>query len=65
MTTIPPTSVAPIKAAPTRDVAAPESQPLDRARLDQLREAIQSGKYPLDPGKLAARMLDLRETLGK
>ncbi len=65
MTTIPTTNVTAVKSAPTREAVPADAQPLDRARLDKLREAIQAGKYPLDPGKLAARMLDLRETLGK
>lgn len=64
MTTIPP--ISPVAAKANTAPATPDStQPLDRARLDKLRAAIQAGQYPLDPGKLAASMLDLRETLGK
>jgi len=33
--------------------------PLDRARLDALRSAIQAGRYPLDPAKLAERMVSV------
>ena len=53
------------KTTPAAEAKGAVAQPLDRARLDRLRSAIQAGQYPLDAGKLAARILDLRETVGK
>ena len=47
--------------AVTRGASTPDTQrsapPLDRAKLDALRSAIQAGRYPLDPAKLAERMI--------
>lgn len=69
MANVTPVPSAGASAALTAQSATSEpksaAQPLDRARLDRLRSAIQAGQYPLDAGKLAARILDLKETLGK
>jgi negative regulator of flagellin synthesis FlgM len=33
--------------------------PVDSARVESVRVAIREGRYPLDPGRIAKRMLDL------
>ena len=33
--------------------------PLDSARVETIRAAIQSGRYPVDPQRIARRMLDV------
>ena len=33
--------------------------PVDSAKVEALRSAIQSGRYPVDPDRIAQRMLDL------
>lgn len=32
--------------------------PVDAAKVENIRAAIQSGRYPLDPTRIAQRMLD-------
>ena len=33
--------------------------PVDSAKVETIRAAIQSGRYPLDPNRIAQRMLDV------
>ncbi|HYD14616.1 MAG TPA: flagellar biosynthesis anti-sigma factor FlgM [Allosphingosinicella sp.] len=33
--------------------------PVDSSRVEALRTAIQNGRYPVDPDRIAARMLDV------
>ena len=33
--------------------------PVDSARVETIRAAIQSGRYPVDPQRIARRMLDV------
>ncbi|WP_395611773.1 flagellar biosynthesis anti-sigma factor FlgM [Allosphingosinicella sp.] len=33
--------------------------PVDSAKVEAVRAAIQSGRYPIDPDRIARRMLDL------
>ena len=33
--------------------------PVDSAKVEAIRSAIQSGRYPIDPDRIAQRMLDL------
>ena len=33
--------------------------PVDSARVEAIRNAIQSGRYPIEPDRIAQRMLDL------
>lgn len=33
--------------------------PVDRARVETISAAIRSGRYPLDPDRIARRMLDV------
>lgn len=33
--------------------------PVDSAKVEAIRTAIQSGRYPIDPDRIAQRMLDL------
>ncbi len=35
--------------------------PVDTDRVTQLRDAIASGRYPIDPNKIAARMLAAKQ----
>jgi negative regulator of flagellin synthesis FlgM len=35
------------------------SAPVDSARVEAVRAAIQNGRYPIDPERIAQRMLDL------
>ena len=35
------------------------SAPVDSARVEAVRAAIQDGRYPIDPDRVARRMLDL------
>jgi negative regulator of flagellin synthesis FlgM len=58
---------APQSAAPvvTETVATPAARmaaqgaPIDSARIERVKQAIASGQYPVDPEKIAAKMLDL------
>ncbi len=57
------TEAAPEKAAET--VSTPASRmaaqgaPVDVARIARIKQAIASGNYPVDPDKIAEKMLDL------
>ena len=33
--------------------------PVDSSRVEAIRAAIQNGRYPVDPNRIAARMLDV------
>jgi len=40
--------------------------PVDAARIDELREAIAAGRFPIHPERIAARLLaDVRELLSR
>jgi negative regulator of flagellin synthesis FlgM len=45
-------------ATPASRMAA-QGAPIDTARIDRVKQAIASGKYPVDPDKIAEKMLDL------
>lgn len=38
---------------------AAQGAPIDTARIARVKQAIASGNYPVDPEKIAERMLDL------
>ncbi len=38
---------------------ASQGAPVDSARIERVKQAIASGKYPVDPDKIAEKMLDL------
>lgn len=58
MSSISPIGTPATQANRAATVESPRAaQPLDRAKLDALRAAIQADRYPLDPDKLAARMI--------
>ncbi len=38
---------------------AAQGAPVDSARIERVKQAIASGKYPVDPDKIAEKMLDL------
>jgi len=50
--------VAETVATPAARMAA-QGAPLDSARIERVKQAIASGKYPVDPDKIAEKMLDL------
>ena len=50
------TSAGTVKSAVLELVAG--GAPVDSARVEAIRAAIQSGRYPVDPQRIAARMLD-------
>ncbi len=56
-------------AAQARTTAAAEparaASPLDRGKLDALRSAIQAGRYPLDPAKLAERLISVQPSAAR
>ena len=37
---------------------------IDQARVAEVRQALESGSYRIDPAKIAERMLDLDKQLG-
>jgi negative regulator of flagellin synthesis FlgM len=45
-------------ATPAARMAA-QGAPIDSARIERVKQAIAEGKYPVDPEKIAERMLDL------
>ncbi|MBO9575131.1 MAG: flagellar biosynthesis anti-sigma factor FlgM [Sphingobium sp.] len=45
-------------ATPSARMAA-QGAPIDSARIERVKQAIASGKYPVDPDKIAEKMLDL------
>jgi len=45
-------------ATPASRMAA-QGAPVDSARIERVKQAIASGKYPVDPEKIAEKMLDL------
>jgi negative regulator of flagellin synthesis FlgM len=45
-------------ATPASRMAA-EGAPIDLARIQRVKQAIASGNYPVDPEKIAEKMLDL------
>lgn len=46
-------------SAPARADMSAEAGPLDPARAGRVRDAIAAGRYPVDPAKLAERLLAL------
>ncbi|HEY1125001.1 MAG TPA: flagellar biosynthesis anti-sigma factor FlgM [Sphingobium sp.] len=50
--------VAETVATPASRMAA-QGAPVDSARIERVKQAIASGKYPVDPDKIAEKMLDL------
>jgi len=38
---------------------AAQGAPVDEARIARIKQAIASGQYPVDPQKIAERMIDL------
>ncbi len=50
--------VAETVATPAARMAA-QGAPIDSARIERVKQAIASGKYPVDPDKIADKMLDL------
>ncbi len=50
--------VAEAIATPSARMAA-QGAPIDSARIERVKQAIASGKYPVDPDKIAEKMLDL------
>jgi negative regulator of flagellin synthesis FlgM len=38
---------------------AAQGAPVDLARIERVKQAIASGQYPVDPDKIADRMVDL------
>ena len=47
-----------VVATPAARMAA-QGAPIDSARIERVKQAIAEGKYPVDPEKIAERMLDL------
>lgn len=50
--------VAETVATPAARMAS-QGAPIDSARIERVKQAIASGKYPVDPDKIAEKMLDL------
>ncbi len=50
--------VAETVSTPASRMAA-QGAPVDSARIERVKQAIASGKYPVDPDKIAEKMLDL------
>lgn len=50
--------VAETVATPAARMAA-QGAPIDSARIERVKQAIASGNYPVDPDKIAEKMLDL------
>lgn len=50
--------VAETVATPAARMAA-QGAPVDSARIERIKQAIASGNYPVDPDKIAEKMLDL------
>lgn len=46
-------------SAPAGGATARAAKPLDQAKLDALKAAIQAGRYPLDAARLADRIATL------
>jgi negative regulator of flagellin synthesis FlgM len=57
------TDVASEKVATTVSTSASrvasQGAPIDTARIARIKQAIASGNYPVDPDKIAEKMLDL------
>ena len=53
-----PEKVATTVSTPAARMAA-EGAPIDTARINRIKQAIASGNYPVDPEKIAEKMLDL------
>jgi len=49
---------APSVSTPAARMAA-QGAPIDMARIERIKQAIASGNYPVDPDKIAEKMLDL------
>ena len=57
-----PQSPAPVVAETIATPAArmaSQGAPIDSARIERVKQAIAEGKYPVDPEKIAEKMLDL------
>lgn len=52
------TTVATSVSTPASRMAA-QGAPIDMARISRIKQAIASGNYPVDPDKIAEKMLDL------
>ena len=50
--------VAETVATPAARMAS-QGAPVDSARIERVKQAIAAGKYPVDPDKIAEKMLDL------
>ncbi len=50
--------VAETVATPASRMAS-QGAPVDTARIERVKQAIASGNYPVDPEKIADKMLDL------
>lgn len=50
--------VAETVATPASRMAS-EGAPIDMARIQRVKQAIASGNYPVDPDKIAEKMIDL------
>jgi negative regulator of flagellin synthesis FlgM len=53
-----PETVAATVSTPASRMAA-QGAPVDTARISRIKQAIASGNYPVDPDKIAEKMLDL------
>ncbi|MBT2187066.1 flagellar biosynthesis anti-sigma factor FlgM [Sphingobium nicotianae] len=51
-------SVATTVQTPAARMAA-QGAPIDLARISRIKQAIASGNYPVDPDKIAEKMIDL------
>ena len=45
-------------------IASSAAPAIDQARVAEVRQALESGSYRIDPAKIAERMLDLDKQLG-
>lgn len=50
--------IAETVATPASRMAS-QGAPIDSARIERVKQAIAEGKYPVDPEKIAEKMLDL------
>ncbi|BAK65980.1 MULTISPECIES: flagellar biosynthesis anti-sigma factor FlgM [Sphingobium] len=50
---------SPAPASTPASRMAGQGAPIDSARIASIKQAIASGNYPVDPGKIAEKMLDL------
>ncbi len=53
-----PETLPAVSTTPAQRMAA-QGAPIDSARIERVKQAIASGKYPVDPDKIAEKMLDL------